>query len=232
MGAWAGGDVKFFIAIMSLIPIYNCLHPFSFISIFLNAAMLVIPLTLGLIIINFNEKIYSDIKKAIILSIKSTTYALPFLLIFYFVFNSDIITSTTLFFVFSLFSLLFSILRKQVLVKELNVNDLKEGDISKQTIYLSKGKVKYWDPPSIKEIVKLTLKGEIKALFAPKDADSILVDSLSAAGMSEEQIKELKRRGVKRILVKLSLPFIPLLAIGYLLSIVGWDIICVLVKQV
>lgn len=233
VGAWAGGDVKFFLALFSLSPITDCVAPFSFISVFLNAALLVIPLTLFLLFKSIkNKAVVKKSRDAIVYAFKSTFFSVPVLFVISLIFKSDFLDSVFYFLLLSISLSLFSVVRAHVLVKEVSVDGLQEGDIPKRTIYLKKGKIRYWDPPSVRKMVEMAKKMDFPPFFGPKDADVVLADCLSAAGLTDKNIKGLKRRNVKSILVKVSLPFIPLLVLGYLLSLVGWSSVCVLVKQV
>jgi Flp pilus assembly protein protease CpaA len=46
LGVWAGGDVKFFTAIMAFLPLYAPFKVFSAFSIFLTSAILLVPITM------------------------------------------------------------------------------------------------------------------------------------------------------------------------------------------
>jgi preflagellin peptidase FlaK len=94
-----------------------------------------------------------------------------------------------------------------------------EGEISAETLYVEKGKVKVFDS----SLLKMLLSG----FTTPKRT---LVSEYNAAGIEPEDIKALKRRGVKNVLIKQSVPMVPILLLGLAVSVFVGDLVWIVVK--
>jgi Flp pilus assembly protein protease CpaA len=103
----------------------------------------------------------------------------------------------------------FSITSKEILRKEVELKDLKEGMIPANSLFIENGIVKEF---SLNEMINQALKGTIaKPLI-----------TTSAEGLTKEQIKELKSMKVKHISVKESFPFAPFLGVGFVCMVFLW----------
>lgn len=113
----------------------------------------------------------------------------------------------------------FSVLSKHVLRKSIPIAELREGAIPAQTVYLDQsGAAQVWEPPGLGQGVGLVLKtGTVDSLLGPQG--EVLVDCLKARGVTQEDISTLQKRGIKELLVKESMPFAPVLALGTAVSI-------------
>ncbi len=152
----------------------------------------------------------SDLRKLI------SFLSLPFL---FFNFIS-FLTTAILILVFT-FLLSFYSLSKTLLRKTKSVNDLKEGDITAQTLITEGEKI---IPVSLN--FKSILKGDFSTLL-PKN---IFIAGFDANGLENEQISILKEKAKKNlapklIAVKESAPFVPFVLLAYILLISLGDFI-------
>jgi len=131
--------------------------------------------------------------------------------------------------------MLFFLSRTKVLRRDVLVENLEEGEIPSKTIVARKGKIAILEEFSIGKLIKHLMNNNLEVFNqASKPEERVVVSSTSAAGLTEEQLKELKelaKKGLiaKKIEVKETAPFVPAILIGYLLlQLVGdvlWQII-------
>lgn len=266
VGVWAGGDVKFFTALMAAMPLYSAYKPYAALSVFLTSAALLLPITFiyyvkeillfkGELHKIFVESIIGAGRNAVVsFSIifligriydLSSSYllviaiiilsffiripfkiALPLFLVGFIFFRLNDFLALLLFLFFAALFLhfmraAFHLVSDKVLTKEVSVKHLREGEIPAQTYYVSDGRLRVWSPGDAWRNVLGILKagGRLKfsnALGMLKPKGRMVVDALKARGVLPEEIKELKRLGVKQILVKESLPFAPVVAAAFL----------------
>lgn len=101
--------------------------------------------------------------------------------------------------------------------KKVRVSDLKVGDISAQTLIMEKGRVKEWEGPTLKAIFNKPQS----VLLLPKDAK---ISAFRAAGLEKSDIAWLKKcvlekKWPNQLLIKTSIPFVPLVGLGFVLSL-------------
>lgn len=92
-------------------------------------------------------------------------------------------------------------MKKNVLRREKNTEDLKEGDIPSEDVWLIDGEIKKSEPK----------------LWRTKGKGELIIDSRKARGLLPNEIEKLKENGIKSLKVKKSLPFIPVLALGFII---------------
>ncbi|MFQ6050277.1 MAG: A24 family peptidase C-terminal domain-containing protein [Candidatus Hydrothermarchaeota archaeon] len=118
-----------------------------------------------------------------------------------------------------------SVTRTKILVDRKRISELKEGEISGETIYFKEGKVIRERGYGIKEIVDMILKGDFDML---KSRD-VIVSSKSAAGVTQEQIETLNKlvkdgKLEDEIIVKKGMPYGPALFLGLFISMIFGDL--------
>jgi len=115
----------------------------------------------------------------------------------------------------------FSLVSTKLLRKNVAAKDLREGMISAETIFLKDGKPVVRQRPSLAEAIKAVGKLDARALqaFLARPAGRIVADSSKARGLTEGEIKELKAAGVTSLETKESLAFAPILAAGWVASV-------------
>ncbi|MDK2915098.1 MAG: archaeal preflagellin peptidase FlaK [Thermococcaceae archaeon] len=127
---------------------------------------------------------------------------------------------------FKVFFSLVKFMRKEALMEEVPVEDLREWDIMGETIYEynmwpMRDRSSLWD--RIKEAIT---SGDLSKLKGPKGR---IIASPSAEGLTKEQIEELRRyveMGMleNKFLRKKSMPFAPALFIGFLIAYFWGDL--------
>jgi len=131
-----------------------------------------------------------------------------------------------LLFLFLLLKLYFA--SREILAENVKITALEEGMISGETIVEEKGKVKRLEKAGIGTIIKHFRNNNVDAvrrLIWP--SGRILASSRAAGGLTEEQIRELKKlvnekKLENKLAVKKSVPFVPAVLIAYiLLQLVG-----------
>lgn len=100
---------------------------------------------------------------------------------------------------------------KKALRKKLPVKALEEGMISAELIFIEDGKVKRLDRSLLQKI----------SFFEPGET---VVSDLSAGGITVSQISRLRELGVKFLWVKESIPMVPILLLGCIVSLVLGDL--------
>lgn len=79
--------------------------------------------------------------------------------------------------------------------------------------------MKAWEPPSLGDSLKVALaSGSISALMPPKEG--VIVDCLKARGVTKGEMAKLKSAGIIELIVKESLPFAPVLALGFAAAVI------------
>ena len=130
----------------------------------------------------------------------------------------------------SLFLKLFFVSRKEVLIIEKKISKLEEGEIAAETILECKGRIKRFAGIGFSETFKYLKSNNLAALLeALKPKGRIIADRHSAAGLTLEELKELKSlvKGKKledRIKVKLSTAFVPGVLIAFLILAFASDV--------
>jgi len=112
-----------------------------------------------------------------------------------------------------------------VLVQKVSISKIEEGMIPSKTLIWENKKVVEHKSISLKQIIKFAKLGKINDLFAPKKE---IISSMKARGLIDEEIKELHKlakKGLinKTILIKDSMPFVPTMLVGYILSLILGD---------
>lgn len=203
-GVWAGGDVKLFTALGFILPTFGKIDFFPF-FVFATALFAIFPFMIIYVAYYLarNRRAVLESRKNFKRSFKRAVTSIPFLLALLFLTS----TLTPLNFVYSLtMSIIFffgwesfKIARKYVLREVIPVKLLKEGMIPAQDVFTSGRKVILKEPTFFE-------------LLRPKS--DLIVDSRKAMGITDEQVKTLKKLGVKELEIKKSLPLVPVFAIG------------------
>lgn len=119
-------------------------------------------------------------------------------------------------------------LSKVLMRKPVKIAELQAGMISAQTIVQNGKRVKIVPEAGIKKLIKyfaLNKSGKAMQLLQPKG--KVIVSSRAAGGLTEKQIRELKRLAREKkipeeLMLKESAPFVPAVLIAYVaLNIVG-----------
>lgn len=97
-------------------------------------------------------------------------------------------------------------MKKNVLRKEKKVKDLEEGDILAEDVWKNKEK---------KELEKRET-----SFFRNREKDELVVDSKKARGVTKKEIEILKDSNIEKIKIKKSLPFIPILTLGFIILLI------------
>ncbi|MBU1120876.1 prepilin peptidase [Candidatus Micrarchaeota archaeon] len=163
-------------------------------------------------------------------------------LVFFFALGSKLLIAVNefvslflvLFVIYSFFRLFF-LSREEILKKEIRVDELEEGMIPAQSIYLVEGKIVKSEPLKIATIIKYLTSNNLNQLMDYlKPKGKTVVSSMRAAGFTVEEIKELKelvreRKIEEKIKVKLTAPMIPAVLMAFvLLNVIGdilWNMI-------
>lgn len=107
--------------------------------------------------------------------------------------------------------------------KKVPISDLKVGDISAQTLVIQSKKIVEWHAPSLKEIFNKPQS----VLLLPKDPK---ISAFRAAGLEKSDITWLKKCVLEKkwppyLWVKQSIPFVPLVWLGLILSLFVGDLL-------
>jgi len=98
-------------------------------------------------------------------------------------------------------------MKKHALREEKQIEELEEGQIPAEDV---------WETEEETEEGKKLEKRET-TFFRFKEPGKIVIDSRKARGLTEEEIKILKESEIEKINVKKSLPFIPILTLGFII---------------
>jgi preflagellin peptidase FlaK len=125
----------------------------------------------------------------------------------------------------------FLVSRKHVFSETKKITDLTEGEIIGETIVLDEGKVKKVHALEIKKIINYFKSNKLNDLLNELNPKGkIIASHRSAAGVTEEQLKELNelvKKGLieNQVTVKKSAPMVPIVLIAYVLSQLVGDLI-------
>ncbi|MBU1196893.1 prepilin peptidase [Candidatus Micrarchaeota archaeon] len=278
VGAWAGGDVKFFTALAAFYPLLNPLFSFySFFSIFLFSVLLLVPVMLLIYmprIAPYASHLQELLKQSLFSSLNASIFSYVVLIVLSFVFfffpdsplllilvvlllyflDIPLAPSIVLFVIFwfmyglelelylflfaiafaaSFFTRTFSLLSTHVLRVTVPIKHVKEGMIPSETV-VQKGKRVYrFEPLQFRSRIPIATslfqKGHsisqvVKILLGTPLQGRVIVSALKARGVTPREIKALKRAGLKHLVVRESMPFAPLLSVGFLAA-TSWDIL-------
>jgi archaeal preflagellin peptidase FlaK len=137
-------------------------------------------------------------------------------------------------FVFYFLIRFFLISRKHTFSFEKKITHLKEGEIPQETIFEKNGEIIRVQPSIVTIInyLKSNRLGLLSEIIFPKE--KIFANALSAAGVTEEQLKMLRKAVEEKkiedkIMVKKSVPFVPAVLVAYIaLQIMGdffWNVV-------
>ena len=121
--------------------------------------------------------------------------------------------------------------REDVLASEKKITELREGDISGETITVANGKPKRQEKTGLGTIIKNIRNNRFReAMQALKPGGEVLASERSAGGLTNEQIDRLRMFVTEgalenRIRVKDSAPFVPAVLIAYLALQLTGDVI-------
>lgn len=239
LGVWAGGDAKFFTALLAFMPVVaGSATPFfgleKIVFVFLASAAFCLPLLAAMHcgkILGLRPEFFSAFSS----SVKPALFGAAFSSFVYFAYSaifglvsekffellpSAFTIALAMSFAFSFSAKSFAIISKKVLRREVPVSSLREGDIPAQSVFLRSGRVQYWEPPSVGQLLGNALKLDSSALAAAFPPKGGIVSCLSARGVSADEIVNLKKVGVKHLVVKQSIPFAPAVALGF--AAVAW----------
>lgn len=137
-----------------------------------------------------------------------------------------IILIIILVFFYGLIRIMFSM--KPLLSKKILVEKLEEGMIPNKTLIWKGKKVVEKEKISLKEIIKKMLNGEKIA------QEKEIISSIKARGLTNKEILIVKKLAKKRLIpktiyIKDSIPFVPTILLGYILSLILGDFIIYLV---
>ncbi len=129
-------------------------------------------------------------------------------------------------YVFKVFFSLVKVLREEVLIEKVRVEDLREWDILGETIYVKDGEVIRDREGIFERLKKAVLKGDFEILRQPHGD---VIASPSAEGLTKEQIETLRQlvnqgKLENSFLRKKSMPFAPSLFLGFLVAAFWGDL--------
>lgn len=217
LGAWAGGDAKFFTALFAI----QSFGAFSFVGIFLNSALLLVPV---LVALHAGEFFAMRKKMRGILSASARNALVAGLLYapFAYVAGAAILESTMLAiaaaFLVSFLLKIFLLARASIMKKTVFAEDLREGMVLDGRIYVRAGRAGAWLPPAAKELINIAMQKGIAGVRDRMAVKGIVIASGGAAGLGAAEIAAIKKAGVGKVRIRESLPFVPALGAGYLLS--------------
>ncbi len=195
-GGWALGDVFIFSGISLMLPEFNGVAFFPFL-VFSAGVLSSAPFVLGYCVF---EVFKNDKAKQSFLSLirrrffKELGFALVLFLVFLFIEGVETGIGAALGYFLVFFAVSFYKASKDFVLREVKkVNELMEGDIP---------------------AVSIDEKGRIVKGFSR----NLVVSSMNADGLTLDQIKKLKSLGVSELVVRKSIPFIPLLWAGLVLA--------------
>lgn len=228
VGLWAGGDVKLFTALSALNPPFIELFGYSipfplalfFLSILL-AFLLSFPIMLSVILLRkeLRNSLLSSIPvitaKSFSISVIASAFGFLGLLFLFFPPPVDLFISLSLllwrptldflpaFATVFFFALFFRVLSMRVYVfrKEKNLDELEEGDVPVDFIMSDGRRIPFsWKNALIISTQKLPVR----------------LSPLRAAGLYKEDIEWLRSKGIERLSVRTTMPFVPFVAVAYL----------------
>ncbi|MDP2666999.1 MAG: prepilin peptidase [Candidatus Diapherotrites archaeon] len=116
----------------------------------------------------------------------------------------------------------FGFAKKHVLVQIRPITSLHEGEIPGELIVVEHGKPARKTRPPLATLIKAKTPAEVMQWFIPPVHSLVLANPLSAAGLTDDQLSQLKSLVKKgelenHIRIKASAPFVPAVLLAYLL---------------
>jgi len=212
LGAWAGGDAKFFTALLAFYPLFKPLDYAAPLHVFLTAVLFLAPF----ILFSHWREIKREkqmLKALAVKAIGSAVGAVAFAFVLSIAFKRiawiglfwSFVISALAFFAFTaLPELMRKALRKQVAIAQ-----LQDGAIPAETIVVARGKWKAVELGLLQAAKKLASG---KRLFEGK----VVANAFLARGLEKSEIVELKKlRGLRFLQVRESLAFAPMLSMAF-----------------
>lgn len=226
LGAWAGGDAKFFTALSAFFGVVENTAPQSIVVVFLASAALLIPVLVALQLREFaaagNEFLgafKASFKPALSSALLSTALYAAYSLVFSRLEPRALAAAAAAGFAIAFavffFKSFFGIVSQKILRKRVRVSELREGEIPAESVYKKHGRIVFWQPPSPGTVFSRLLKFGPNALRELLPPPNPIASALAARGVSAGEIKQLKKEGVKSLVVKRSVAFAPALAAGF-----------------
>ncbi|MDD5162830.1 MAG: A24 family peptidase C-terminal domain-containing protein [Candidatus ainarchaeum sp.] len=122
-------------------------------------------------------------------------------------------------------------LSKKLMRKKIGIDSLEEGMIPAETLVENNGKIEKAPDFEIKKIINHLMHNrlrELNSMLSPKG--KIIISSARAAGLEEEEIRELKKLAKEKkigqeISIRESVALVPAILIGYILLNIFGDVI-------
>ncbi len=221
IGAWAGGDAKFFTVMAALYAIATGgSGPFAFATLFLNSVLAMLPIAA----LMFGKRAAGakvDWKPAAAKALRAGIAGAVLAGVIAFFVKSppagSFAAGFAAAFAISFLSLVFPAIAGAALRRTKKVSQLKEGDIPAVTVINASGKPVVWKRPAVGRLVFEALGGRITAFSKPKGV--VVADSSRAGGLSGGEIRKLKALGLKELEVRESVAFAPAVALGFVISL-------------
>lgn len=223
LGAWAGGDAKFFTALFAI----HSFGAFSFIGIFLGAALLLVPVLVALHAREFlamRGRVLSALAASVRNALIAGLLSVPFAYAVGAAVPESILLAIASAFLASFLLKVFLLARASILGETVRVEELKQGMVLDGRIYVRAGKVSIWLPPTAKELITIAMQKGIEGIRGRMAVKGIALASGSATGLSAAEIAAIRKAGMRKARIRESLPFVPVLGAGYLLysALAGW----------
>ncbi len=261
IGAWAGGDAKFFTALAAFLAV-NRADVFLPFELFLLSALFLVPVSIALfasLVVGrwreLRDAVKSDLRPAFesallapailsVLSLWPSPLAMFILLAvlsfiriplflgvmafgvsaWFLGANAFAVTafSFAAILVIGLLKASFGLLQQHAFRSTVVVGRLAPGDVPAEFIVAVGDSARVVAGPSLRNAISLVSSGHVAdALLALRPPARFIAGPNRAAGFSSSQIAELKRRGVKQVVVRRTLPFAPILVAGFAASAAG-----------
>lgn len=261
MGAWAGGDAKFFTGLSSFAAATGTQSPILPLELFLLSALFLIPVIVVLysgvvwrqrneIRASATDALRSGAESALLapicfasLSLASSPilaiglivllalirvplivgvvlFALSFLLVGPMTVVGVYAASLVAVLLIRILSSSFAVLRTHAFREAVAIGKLKPGDVPDSFLVRAGSGVSVVAAGSLKRALSVALSGgnAFSVLARPVNA---IAGPDRAAGLSQDAVAELKRRGVKQVVLRKTLPFAPVLAAGFVALVSG-----------
>jgi Flp pilus assembly protein protease CpaA len=221
IGAWAGGDAKFFTVMAAFYAIASGgPSPFAFATLFLNSVIAMLPIAA----IAFGGRALGAKFDWGAVSIKACKAGAAGAVVaggISFLVKSSALNSVAVgfaaAFAISFLSLAFPAVAASALRRTKKVAELREGDIPAVTILSVGGKAVVWKRPTAAAVLSSALGGKISPFTRP--GGDVVADSSRAAGLTRTEITKLKGLGVRELEVRESVAFAPAVALGFVISL-------------
>ncbi len=235
LGAWAGGDAKFFTALLAYYPLLKSASLGVIPLVFIASAVVLVPTLFAIHfneIVSFKREFFSAISSSLRPSLRGAVFSTLLLSAFYFATGQFALLALEKIFpqlaaafaallALSFLKKSFSFISQKILRKPVPLSSLREGDIPAKSVCLVKGRVVLWQPPSFSQLLASAGRLDfvrLKNIFYPPGTE--VCSCLRARGLSAPEIVGLKKAGVKTLVVKKSIAFAPALALGF--ALVAW----------